>query len=114
MVTGRFNENPFKSESRAYPVDYPYPSNETYMLTLNIPEGYAVDELPEDMVIALPEQAGRYTFTTKQRGNTIQLTSRLKIGKMKFYAQEYPHLRQFFNMIVTKEQEQIVLKKIEG
>ncbi|WKN42525.1 transglutaminase domain-containing protein [Tunicatimonas pelagia] len=114
IVTGRFAENPFKSESRAYPVDYPYPSNETYMLTLSVPEGYAVDELPENLVIALPEKAGRYTFTTQQQGNTVQITSRLKIDKIKFYAQEYPHLRQFFNIIVAKQQEQIVLKKIKS
>ena len=81
------------------------------MLILSLPEGYAVDELPEELVIALPENAAIYSYTVKQSGNTIQLVSQLEIKKMKFYAQEYPHLREFFNQIVSKQQEQIVLRK---
>jgi hypothetical protein len=111
IIIGRMEENPFKSEHRVYPVDYPYPDKETFMLSLTIPEGYQVDELPEDIMIALPEQAGLYSFTTKQIGNMLQVVSRLHIDRVKFYAQEYPYLREFFNMIVAKQQEQIVLKR---
>ncbi len=111
IFMGRMDENPFKSEQRVYPVDYPYPDKELFMLSLTIPDGYQVDEVPEDMMIALPEKAGRYSFTTKQMGNTLQVVSRLHIDRVKFYAQEYPYLREFFNMIVAKQQEQIVLKR---
>ncbi|MEM9830797.1 MAG: transglutaminase domain-containing protein [Bacteroidota bacterium] len=112
ILVNQMDENPFKSEQRAFPVDYPCPEREFYMLNLTIPDGYQVDEMPEDMIIALPEQAGQYTFTTKQVGNTIQIVTRYNIERMRFYAQEYPQLRQFYNLIVAKQQEQIVLKKI--
>nr|WKN37727.1 transglutaminase domain-containing protein [Tunicatimonas sp. TK19036] len=111
VVLGRLDENPFKSESRAYPVDYPYPEKETFMLTLSVPDDYTVDEMPEDMVIALPGNAAIFSFTAKQLGNTIQLVMRTEIKKMKFLVQDYPHLREFFNQLVAKQQEQIVLKR---
>ena len=112
ILVNHMEENPFKSEQRAFPVDYPCPEKEFYMLNLTIPEGYQVDEMPEDMIIALPERAGQYRFTTKQVGNTIQVVSRYNIDRMRFYAQEYPQLRQFYNLIVAKQQEQIVLNKV--
>lgn len=111
MLLGSLDKNPFSSELRAYPVDYPYPEKETYMLMLSLPEGYTVDELPEEIIFALPDNAAVYSYTAKQLGNMVQLVVRLEVKKIKFYAQEYPHLREFFNQIVAKQQEQIVLKR---
>src|SRR5690554_1720921 len=36
------NENPFKLDQRTYPLDFTYPSDNTYMLIYNIPEGFEV------------------------------------------------------------------------
>ena len=111
FVVERTESNPFKLAHREYPVDFPYPQRETYIAQLTIPEGYTVDELPEDLMIALPNQGGRYIFSTQAVGNRLQVTSKLDINKIKFYAQEYPHLKEFFNQVVAKQNEQVVLKK---
>ena len=104
-------ENPFKSTIRTYPVDYPHPMRHLYILNLTIPEGYAVDELPEALSIALPDNGGTYRFAVTQRGNILQINSQLNISKTRFYAQEYAALQRFHQQVADKQREQIVLVK---
>ena len=40
-------ENPFKSANRSYPVEMPYVSEKSYIVNLEIPAGYEIDELPK-------------------------------------------------------------------
>ncbi len=111
FIIARMEENPFKSEKREYPVDFGNNSETMYLLKLTIPEGYQVDELPKSKVIALPGNAGRYTYNMVQTGNVINLTSNFQINKPLFTQAEYPVLREFYNVILAKEAEQIVIKK---
>ncbi len=111
IITGRMETNPFKLETRKFPVDLPYQFNDTYMLNFTIPEGYEIDEQPENIAVALPNEAGVYYYTIKQRGNLLQVTSKVDIKKRKFMAEDYPYLKEFFGMMVAKTAEQIVLKK---
>ena len=104
-------ENPFKSTTRTYPVDYPHLMRHLYILNLTIPEGYAVDELPEALSIALPNDGGTYRFAVTQRGNVLQINSQLNISKTRFFAQEYAALRLFHQQVADKQREQIVLAK---
>lgn len=111
FIHSAHKENPFKSEVRQYPVDFGSPQEETFFFKLTIPEGYAVDELPQSKVIAMPENGARYIYNITQNGNEILLTSMFHINKSLFTQLEYPYLREFYNQIVAKESEQIVLKK---
>ena len=111
FIHSAHKENPFKSEVREYPVDFGSPQEETFFLKLTIPDGYTVDELPQSKVIAMPENGARYIYSIAQNGNQIMLTSMFHINKSLFTQLEYPYLREFYNQIVAKESEQIVLKK---
>lgn len=111
FIHSAHKENPFKSEVREYPVDFGSPQEETFFLKLTIPEGYKVDELPQSKVIAMPENGARYIYNITQNGNQILLTCMFHINKSLFTQLEYPYLREFYNQIVAKESEQIVLKK---
>lgn len=106
-----YKENPFKSEKREYPVDFGSPMEETILFKIAVPEGYVVDELPESKVIIMPENAARYVYNVSQSGNLIAFTSMFHINKSLFSQLEYPYLREFYNQIVAKQSEQIVLKK---
>ncbi len=64
-----YKENPFKSAERFYPVEMPYAMDETYNLQLEVPHGYAVDELPKSMVVKLNEQdEGMFEYRISQSG----------------------------------------------
>lgn len=104
-------ENPFKLTERAYPVDFAAPIDETYITKFIIPAGYVVDEMPKNVAVNLPENSGRFTYMLQKEGNEIQVMSRVNINKPVFYAQEYLYLKEFYDHIVAKHAEQIVLKK---
>lgn len=112
MLYSGYDENPFKLEKRQYPVDYAVPFESTYMLILEIPEGYAVETLPQETKVGLPEQGGLFSHSAKVKGNSITILSRVKISQTVFLENEYPALKEFYDFIVKSHAEQIVLKKM--
>ncbi|MCB0636432.1 MAG: DUF3857 and transglutaminase domain-containing protein [Lewinella sp.] len=112
ILLWQLEENPFQAETREYPVDFVYPLEQTYVLQLNLPEGYVVEELPENGNFALPAGAGRYTFTVRETGEGLMIISKLSIKEPIFVGAEYYRsLREFFSIVVGQEESQIVLRK---
>jgi Domain of Unknown Function with PDB structure (DUF3857) len=107
-----YKENPFKSAERVYPVEMPYAMDETFNLQLEVPNGYVVDELPKSLIVKLNEQDdGMFEYRISQSGGNISLRSRIRFKRSFFMPDEYETLREFFNLIVKKQAEQIVFKK---
>ena len=107
-----YKENPFKSAQRSYPVEMPYTSDEVFSLQFEVPNGYVVDELPKQSIVKFNEQEdAMFEYRISQSGNTISLRSRVRIKRAWFEPEEYETLREFFNLIVSKHNEQIVFKK---
>ena len=112
MLGEGYKENPFKSEERFYPVEMPYTIDETYLLQLEVPKDYVVDELPKQIMVKLNENDdGVFEYRISESNGTISLRSRLRIKRSVFLADEYEMLREFFSLVVKKHNEQIVLKK---
>ena len=111
-LINQFDENIFKSEERTYPIDYNYPVKQQHMFTIKLPDGYTVEEIPEPLVVSLPENRGRYIYMVKVVGNNIQFTNQFAINQTIFPGTQYHELKQFYEMIVAKEAEQIVLKQV--
>ncbi len=104
-------ENPFKATQRSYPVEMPYCTDKTYVLNMQVPAGYIVDELPKSARISLNGNDGTFQYLIQHNGDNIQLMCRLKLNKATFEPEDYETLRNFFAFIVEKESEQIVFKK---
>jgi hypothetical protein len=107
----REETNPFKLATREYPVSFGSLLERGYTGKFTIPEGYAIDEMPQNKVIALPGNAAKFMFNVSQLGNQIAITSILQINRDIFLQEEYPNLREFYNQVVAKQSEQIVFKK---
>jgi hypothetical protein len=107
-----YKENIFKSAQRNYPVEMPYTSDETYVFNMIVPDGYKIDELPKQTVIKLNDAGdGKFEYLISESNGTISMRSRIQLKRAFFQPAEYDLLREFFNMIVKKQNEQIVLKK---
>lgn len=104
-------ENPFKAASRSYPVEMPYCMDDTYILNMEVPKGYKVDETPKSARVSLNDKEGMFEYLVQHSGNNIQLRCRLKLNKANFEPEDYETLRNFFAFIVEKQSEQIVFKK---
>lgn len=112
IVLHREVDNPFKMEQREYPVDFGNPFQKVLTFKLKVPAGYTLDEMPESKLITLPENAARYVFSAAVNGDMITITSMLYINKAIYTQLEYPNLREFYNQVVAKQAEQIILKKL--
>lgn len=108
----QFDENPFKRQERLYPVNIPYPFTEQYILKLNLPEGYQVEELPKNARVSLPDGGGSFHFVAQEsKPGEIQVTSSLTIKKLNYGPMEYTAVKELFDLMVEKIGEQIVLKR---
>ena len=107
-----YKENPFKSATRAYPVEMPYVFDEMFVLRMDVPSGYEVDELPKSIKVNFDEEGKSFfEYIISHSGGVISFRSRIKLTRSYYLPDEYEILREFFNLIVSKQKEQVVLKK---
>ena len=113
MMFEQMKENPFKLEKRSYPVDFGHPIKRQYMLNLELPDGYAVETLPEATRVILPDKTAQFTFQTMAMGNRIQLLTTYEFKRPVYQADSYLDIKAFYDLIIKKHAESIVLKKIQ-
>ncbi len=111
VMSGMFKENPFKSVERKYPVEMPFTQDDAYVLDMEIPKGYIVDEMPKSAKVVLNEDEGFFEYVIDKSETNVQLRTRIKLNKANFEPEDYKTLRDFFAMIEKKQSEQIVFKK---
>jgi transglutaminase-like putative cysteine protease len=112
MFAEGYRKNPFKSAERFYPVEMDYASDEIYTFSMTIPDGYLLDELPKSLMVKLNEEGdGVFEYRISESGGTISMRSRIIFKRAFYLPEEYEVLREFFNLVVKKQNEQIVLKK---
>ncbi|MDO6490401.1 MULTISPECIES: DUF3858 domain-containing protein [unclassified Cellulophaga] len=112
MFFYRSKSNPFKLEKRSYPIDFSYPTETTYRIIVEIPAGYKVETLPEVKSIALPEQLGSFTFNVNQKNNQVHLLVKESINKAIVTPDYYAAVKNYFKLLIEKENEKVVLTKI--
>ena len=106
-------ENIFKAEKRIFKVEMPFTVNETYILNMEIPKGYVVDELPKSVRSKLNESEGLFEYIISNKEGFIQLKCKFQLNKANYEVEDYESLREFFGLMVKKQSEQIVFKKIK-
>jgi hypothetical protein len=104
--------NPFTSDKREFPIDFVYPNQDKFMFSINIPEGYEIESLPESIMLEFEQNYLGYKYQIKQFNNAIQLSFSFDINSSIISSEYYPLLKDFFTRIVEKNKEQIVLKRI--
>ncbi len=105
--------NPFAAAERYYPVEMPACLEETFVLNMEIPEGYEVDEIPKSTRVKLNDDEGMFEYLIEKSKDRIQLRSNVLIKKATFDPEDYATLRDFFAFMVKKQAEPIVFKKIK-
>ncbi len=114
MLADAYKDNIFNAAERNFPVEMPYAINENFVLRMEIPTGYAVEELPKSTRVKFNENEGIFEYIVAKDATAIQFRSTLKLNKANFMPEDYESLRDFFGYVVKKHSEQIVLKKIKS
>lgn len=111
MFAEGYKSNFFKAAERRYPIEMPYTFDETYLLTMEIPQNYTVEEIPKSAKVSFNDGEGFFEYIINKSADHILLRSRVVMNKANFSAEDYNSLRDFFGYVVKKHSEQIVLKK---
>jgi Domain of Unknown Function with PDB structure (DUF3857) len=106
------DKNPFVLENRELPIYYGYPFQKKYNISLEIPEGYVVESLPKSIKLTTGENVGNFTFNISSAENKIQLSVSQEINLAIISGNFYGSLKEFYQQMVVKQNEKIVLKKI--
>lgn len=111
FIVGRWEENPFKSNERLYPVDFATPMEYITMLSLEYPEQFEIVSRPERTGLSLPNGGGRYLCEVTVNGNKLSLNNALTISKALFSSTEYHYLKELFARIIQVENGDLIFRK---
>ena len=106
------SESPFKSKKREFPIDFGYPWQDRFIISIKLPEGYKVDVLPENVILSLPEKLGKFTYSISEIGGFIKLSSSISFNNPLIKNDYYDGLKEFYRQIIEKQTEKVVLSRI--
>jgi len=104
-------ENPFKQEKREYPIDFVFPHQDKYIIGINLPEGFVVESLPQPISISMEDNMGSFKYNLVSTGKQIQVAVTMDINTATMGADYYATLKSFYQKMIEKQNEKIVLKK---
>jgi hypothetical protein len=114
FIFSDYLENPFKSETRQYPVDFPHPFSNQFIINIKYDkEIYEVEELPKSAKLTLSGKIVSLKYAAQEKmPGWIQITYTLSVDKPYIPVIAYSGLRTLFDMTAEKLGERIVLKKL--
>ena len=113
MVVLDEKDNPFVQEKRIFPVELSCTQSVNIISSITLPDGYEVEELPQSGALKFNDGTCSCQYLLKQVGNQLQLLYKLNIGRQFFEASEYEDLKNFYQAVVEKNNQMVVLKKTE-
>jgi hypothetical protein len=114
LVIDRKKNNPFKLQSRKFPVDMAYGTKTTTVVNLTLPTGYVVKGEIPDRVVTMKTDAVVYSRRCRVENNRVQLMSDLTIKQSFFPPNEYQRLVGFYSEMLNLQNDQIVLEKVRS
>lgn len=104
-------DNPFKQEERALPVDLVYLRGNRLITTIEIPNGYKVVDLPGAKKMDTDNVS--FSYMVHEKGGLIQVVAIYNFKKQSYAASSYKELKAFMNTVTTTINSKIVLTKAD-
>jgi hypothetical protein len=98
----------FEHEQRVHPIYFKFPSQKEDDVTLTLPAGWTVSSMPKAQ--NLDAKAALYSLQVEEGKGTVHLTRKLNFDLLLLDAKYYPALRNFFQVVRTGDEEQVVLQ----
>lgn len=113
MLVFTQSHNSFVQEKRQMPIYFGYPKLERYNISFEIPEGYTVESIPQPMRISTDGKELSFSINAVSQGNRIQLLVTKEINMAIVSADFYGTIKEFYQKMIDKQNEKIVLKKTQ-
>ena len=102
----------FQTGKRLYPIYIRSPYQEIDDAKLTAPEGYKIEAIPAAK--QLKPGVVSYEISAAQQANVIEVKRLLVIDGLMFPVKNYPALRNFFNLVKSNDETQIILQNAES
>jgi hypothetical protein len=106
-----YKKNPLTKPNRKLPINFHFPSRDHRVFSYAIPEGYATEELPQNVRFSILEGKMQYSYNIVEIGGKIVITVTLSINQPDFPADHYGEIQSFFDDIVNQNNKKIILNK---
>ncbi|WP_263603620.1 transglutaminase-like domain-containing protein [Chryseobacterium sp. PET-29] len=102
------NSNEFdQTEERKYMIDFITPFTRVKKIILQIPEGYAIEEMPKNKKIVTEDKEIEYSYIAEQKGNTLEVISTTKVLSPNYPKEYYPAFKQIWG-VASKQENQVI------
>jgi hypothetical protein len=98
----------FDHTNRVHPVYFQYPFEKADDVTIQLPLGWHVSSLPKELTT--DGKAVLYVRKAEDEKGTLHLTRVLRSNLLMVETKNYPVLRNFYQMVRTGDEEQIILQ----
>lgn len=104
---------PFTEAVRKLPLELQHTENIILSITLKLPEGYVVEELPQRMILKTEDKQDIVKYNINKENNTLNISYAFTGNKLLHLANEYASVKSFWETLAEKNNEMVVLKKNE-
>jgi len=112
MMFEQMKENPFKADERKYPIDFGYQGVHTVIANFTLPEGYTVSSMPASVTMKMPGNTASFSFKSANESGILKFIFKFNINNNMIIQTDYADFKAFYNKIVQKHNEPVVLKKL--
>lgn len=100
----------FEHQQRVHPIYFEFPFEKDDDITVNLPLGWQISSLPPAKM--QDAKAALYSLKAENQKGSIHLNRQLNVNLVMLEQKYYPALRNFFQIVRTGDEEQIVLQPI--
>ena len=80
---------------------------------LELPRGFKILNIPKTISLQLPDGAGKFSYFISETEGVLSVFSKLSIKKVHHAADKYVTFKDFYDKIIQKHAEQVVMKKVK-
>lgn len=113
VLIDRVTDNPFKEDERMYPIDFSYPFKREFRVGFTLPEGYVVEEGPENGRLLYGENDMTFHYQSEQIENVYNILSLFALKRVSYPSDNIEYVRKMYDEMITRHGQQLILKKIE-
>lgn len=106
-----FNKNPFVGDTRNTDIDFGCKQRLCLDLTIDLPAALALEFLPKDVVLRMPDSSFFYHRICTRKGTAVCYKQVFEINSSLFYREDYAAVREFFKKLYGFFAEEIIFKK---
>jgi len=96
-----------QTDERKYPIDFISPYTRVKKVVLEIPEGYAIEEMPKSKRIVTEDKEIEYNYIIEQKGNKLEIVSTTKVSSADYPKEYYPAFKQIWG-VASKQENQVI------